>query len=136
MEQHRARLRGYDGAPLYIISEIVRNRALVFGPGSLYQDVLNRFGLKNAFTGATSLWGHATVGLETLALVPEARCVLLSSRLTDVQTIFKMRPIMQSLPFLREGRLTTLSEILFSGGLPAGGALRPPAHRASAEGSR
>ncbi|MPZ39506.1 MAG: ABC transporter substrate-binding protein [Rhizobiales bacterium] len=119
MERDRERLHGYDGAPLYIISEIVRNRALIFGPTSIYQDVLDRLGLKNAWTGESSIWGHATVGLETLAAVPEARCVLLSSRTADIKAIFALRPMMQSLPFLREERLTMLSEVLFYGGVPS-----------------
>ncbi len=119
MAKYQEMLRSYDGGPLYISSEIVRNRALVFGPNSLYQDVLDRFGLKNAFTGATSIWGHATVGLETLATVPEARFVLLNSRLADLQAMFAARPIMRSLPFLREGRLTVLAEVLFYGGVPS-----------------
>lgn len=119
MERDRERLRGYDGAPLYLISEIVRNRALVFGPTSLYQDVLDRFGLKNAWTGESSIFGHTTVGLEVLAAVPQARCALLSSRIADVQAMLASRPMMRSLPFLREGRLTVLSEVLFYGGIPA-----------------
>ncbi len=119
MKRYRDEVRGYDGAPLYLISEIVRNRALVFGHTSLYQDVLNDFGLTNAWTGESSIFGHATVGIDVLAAVPQARCVLLTSRLTSTEALFAFRPIMRSLPFLREGRLTVLSEVLFYGGIPA-----------------
>src|SRR5215207_1739049 len=36
MAGYREQLRGRGGKPLYLVSEIARNRALVFGPNSLY----------------------------------------------------------------------------------------------------
>lgn len=113
------RLRGDRGEPLYLVSEIARNRALVFGPNSLYQDVLDRFGLRNAWTGHSGPWGHTSVGLEVLAAVPDARLILMTSRVADVQALLQASPVLRTLPFLRAGRLTVLGNQFFYGGIPA-----------------
>lgn len=119
MAGYGEQLRGRGGTPLYLVSEVARNRALVFGPSSLYQEVLNQFGLKNAWTGQSGPWGHTSVGLEVLAAVPEARLVLMSSRVADTEALLKASPVLRTLPFLRAGRMTVLGNQFFYGGLPA-----------------
>ena len=119
MTDYREQLRGRGGKPLYLVSEIARNRALVFGPNSLYQEVLSQFGLKNAWTGQSGPWGHTSVGLEVLAAAPDARLVLMSSRVTDIEALLRASPVLRTLPSLRSGRLTVLGNQFFYGGVPA-----------------
>ena len=120
LERAAARLSGYRGGPLCIASDVFGNRALVFGRNSLYQDVLDRVGIANAFSGATSLWGHATVGLDVLAgLAPDTRLVILSARIPSVAMLLAFRPLYRALPMLREDRVSLLSDVLFFGGLPS-----------------
>jgi iron complex transport system substrate-binding protein len=119
MAGNREQLRGYKDKPLYLVSEIARNRALVFGPNSLYQDVLDQFGLKNAWTGQSGPWGHTSVGLEVLAAVPDARLILMTSRVSDIEALLAASPVLRTLPFLRSGRLTVLGNQFFYGGIPA-----------------
>ncbi|MBR1296064.1 ABC transporter substrate-binding protein [Bradyrhizobium sp. AUGA SZCCT0042] len=119
MAGYREQLRNRGGKPLYLVSEIARNRALVFGPNSLYQEVLNQFGLKNAWTGQSGPWGHTSVGLEVLAAVPDARLILMSSRVADIEALLTSSPVLRTLPFLRSGRLTVLGNQFFYGGVPA-----------------
>lgn len=121
MAGYRAQAAGYRGGPLYLIHEMFRNRALVFGGTSLYQDVLDRFGLRNAWTGASSLYGHTVIGLEDLAEVPDARLVLVNSRAADFERLLRSQPFLRSLPAIRASRLTVLSDVLFYGGMPAAG---------------
>lgn len=116
---YRTQAAGYRGGPLYLIHELFRNRALVFGSTSLYQDVLDRFGLRNAWTGPSSLYGHIVVGLEDLAEVPDARLVLVNSRAADFERLLRSQPFLRSLPAVRASRLTVLSDVLFYGGVPA-----------------
>ncbi|MDT2023740.1 hypothetical protein OIM99_23370 [Methylocella sp. CPCC 101449] len=110
---------GYHGGPLYLIHEMFRNRALVFGSTGLYQDVLDRFGLRNAWTGPSSVYGHAVIGIEELADVPEARLVLINSRGADFVCLLRTHPFLGSLPAIRASRLTVLPDVHFSGGVPA-----------------
>ena len=120
LEAAKRTLAGYRGGPLCVVSDIFGNRALVFGGNSLYQDVLDRVGIRNAFSGPTSVWGHATVGLDVIAaLEPGTRLVVLTARVPSVQALLAMRPLWRALPFLHEGRVTLLSDILFFGGLPS-----------------
>ncbi|WP_036034512.1 ABC transporter substrate-binding protein [Bradyrhizobium yuanmingense] len=119
MAGYRERLQGRGKKPLYLVSEIARNRALVFGPNSLYQEVLDRCGLKNAWTGQSGPWGHTSVGLEVLAAIPDARLVLMTSRVADVEALLKASPVLQTLPSLRSHRLTVLGNQFFYGGVPA-----------------
>jgi iron complex transport system substrate-binding protein len=114
------KLAAYRGGPLCLVSDIFGNRALVFGANSLYQDVLDRVGIRNAFTGATSIYGHATVGLDVLAAMPaDTRLCILSARVPSPQALMAFRPLWRALPMLRENRVTILSDILFYGGLPS-----------------
>jgi hypothetical protein len=54
-----------------------------------------------------------------LAAVPDARLVLLSSRVADIEGLLKASPMLRTLPFLRSGRLTVLGNQFFYGGVPA-----------------
>ncbi|WP_439496502.1 ABC transporter substrate-binding protein [Bosea sp. (in: a-proteobacteria)] len=116
---YAAQAAGYRGGPLYLIHEMFRNRALVFGSTGLYQDVLSRFGLRNAWTGPSGLYGHIVIGIEELADVPEARLVLINSRAADFARLLRTHPFLGSLPAIRASRLTVLSDVHFSGGVPA-----------------
>lgn len=119
IETARTKLAGYRGGPLFLASETRGTWMLTFGRNSIYQDMLDRFGIANAWTGETSVWGHATVGVEKLAAVPDARLVFLGSQIADFRALVAARPLFRTLPFVREGRITTLSEILFYGGVPS-----------------
>ncbi len=120
IEAASRKLGAYDGGPLCLVSDIFGNRALVFGADSLYQDVLDRAGIGNAFAGATSVWGHTTVGLDELAAMPrETRLVILNARMPNMRALLAARPLYRALPMIREDRVTILSDILFYGGLPS-----------------
>jgi ferric hydroxamate transport system substrate-binding protein len=82
--------------------------------------VLDQVGIKNAFMGATSIYGHATVPLDVLAsLDPETRLIALTARVPSIEVLLAFRPLWRALPMMRERRVTLLSDILFFGGLPS-----------------
>lgn len=112
------RLRGYDGRPLYVATIIDGRRLLVFGRNSLFQAVLDRFGIENAWTGSTSRYGHVTLTADRLAQRPEARllCVGDSSRASIGALLAS--PVVASLPFVRARRIALIPDVLFFGGLP------------------
>lgn len=112
------RLRGYDGRPLYLATIIDGRRMLVFGRGSLFQAVLDRLGIENAWTEPTTRFGHVTLTVDRLSQRPEARllCIGDSSR-SSIATLLAS-PVVASLPFIRAGRLAQIPDVLFYGGLP------------------
>lgn len=102
--------------PLLIV-KFADDRLLdVYGPGSLFHDVLAPMGLRNAFDGPTNSWGFATAGLDQLARHPQARLVIIApappARLTD-------SALWRALPQVRAGRVTILPPVWVFGGVPS-----------------
>lgn len=114
-----ARLPAIDRRPAYVISLIDGRRCLVFTADGLFQAVLDRLGIANAWTGTGSAFGHLTVTLDQLAARPEARLINIG-HVPLVRAALAMRqPVLSSLPAIRAGRVTLLPEVLFYGGIPA-----------------
>jgi ferric hydroxamate transport system substrate-binding protein len=118
LEQGRERLRGYDGRPLYVVSVLDGRRMLVFARGSLFQSVLDRFGITNAWDGPVSRFGHLTVSVDQLLRQPEARLLAVGNDRPAQLARALSTPVIASLPFSRAGRVLTVPNVLFYGGLP------------------
>lgn len=112
------RLRGYDGRPLYLATIIDGRRMLVFGQGSLFQAVLDRLGIENAWTGPTTRFGHVTLTVDRLSQRPEARLLCIGDSSRSSIAALLASPVVASLPFIRAGRIAQIPDVLFYGGLP------------------
>ncbi len=66
LEAQRARLDD-DAPPLLVVQFMDARHVRVFGDNGLYQAVLDRLGLENAWDGVTNAWGFSLVGIEALA---------------------------------------------------------------------
>jgi ABC-type Fe3+-hydroxamate transport system substrate-binding protein len=113
------RVRGLDRRPLYVVSVLDGRRALVYGRSSVFQDVLDRFGIENAWTGPVGPFGHATVTMDRLTERPDAGLVNVGNEGQRALDALAALPLFASLPFLRENRVTVLPAILFYGGVPS-----------------
>lgn len=58
-----------DCGPLLITQLIDDRHVRVYAQGSVYQHVLDRLGIANAWTGGVNAWGYSVVGLHELASV-------------------------------------------------------------------
>ncbi|WPP02046.1 ABC transporter substrate-binding protein [Pseudomonas sp. HR96] len=118
LAEARQRCLALAPAALQVISVIDERRAMVFGRNSLFDDVLQRLGQRNAWVGQTNGWGFATIGFEQLAEQPEARLVYfnatpgLEQRLAD-------NPLWRNLPSVRRQQAIKLPEVLFYGAMPS-----------------
>ncbi|TDB01871.1 ABC transporter substrate-binding protein [Halomonas marinisediminis] len=56
-----------EAPPLLVVQFMDGRHVRVFGENGLYQAVLDRLGLENAWTGSTNAWGFSLVGIEALA---------------------------------------------------------------------
>ena len=119
MDEARQRLRGYDGRPLFIATVIDGRRMLVFGQNSLFQSVLNRLGIVNAWTGETTPYGHTTVTADRLARQTDARLLCVGDSSAVALAKLLASPVVSSLPFARMGRVARIPDVLFYGGLPS-----------------
>lgn len=115
----RQRLHDYDGRPLFVATVLDGRRMLVFGKNSLFQSVLDRFGIENAWNGFTSRYGHATVNVDRLADRPEARLLCVGNERVVTMDRLLSAPAISSLPFVKERRIALIPEVLFYGGLPS-----------------
>ncbi|WP_439622580.1 ABC transporter substrate-binding protein [Shinella sp.] len=119
LDEARKRLRQYDGRPVFVATVIDGRRLLLFGRNSLFQSVLDRFGIVNAWTGFTSAYGHTTVTADRLAQQKDARLLCVGDSSTLALEKLLASPVVASLPFIRSGRVARIPDVLFYGGLPS-----------------
>lgn len=120
-EQHLHQLAEQIGSintPLLIIQFMDANHVRVFGKHSLYHSVIERLGLKNAWTGPTNYWGFSLVSLRELAGV-EGRLVVVEPLPVGTQTVLNRSGLWQSLPAVRRGDVIYLPPVWSFGALPS-----------------
>ncbi|TGS53917.1 iron-siderophore ABC transporter substrate-binding protein, partial [Mesorhizobium sp. M1D.F.Ca.ET.183.01.1.1] len=69
----KLQLAPLSARPLYVVSFMDPRNVRVYGQKSLFQEVFDRIGIRNAWTGETNYWGFATVGIDGLATDDDAR---------------------------------------------------------------
>lgn len=121
MDGIRARVAaaGLIGQSLLIVQFLDTRHVRVYGPGSLFGDVLERCGLINGWTRPVNYWGFGTVGIEELALSPASSIVYLEPLAPDTLERLAASPLWNSLPAVKAGRIHRLPPALMFGMLPA-----------------
>lgn len=91
--------------------------ARIFGAPGLYQGVLDRIGIANAWTETGNYWGFQTIGIEDLAAfdAPDIRLFAFEPLPRDVMPKLEASPIWQALPAARPGRFEILPGVLMFG---------------------
>ncbi|WP_188577464.1 ABC transporter substrate-binding protein [Azorhizobium oxalatiphilum] len=120
LEAFKARLAGHDGRPVLVINLGDARHFRVFGPDSMFGEVLERIGLANAWTGTTRYAAAAPLGLETLAQMPDAIIVVIGPMPPATRRMMAESAFWHALPNVRAGRVAVLAPIDPFGALPAG----------------
>lgn len=116
----RARLARLAPPPVAMVSFLDQRHARIYGAHGLFDDVLQRIGVKNAWQGPSSLWGFHTIALEELAAVPpETRLIVFEPVLPDIEPTLARSPLWNELPFVQAGRVSRLPGVLMFGMVPA-----------------
>lgn len=105
--------------PLYLVAFADARHVRVFGQGGMYQEILDRLGLRNAWTGASTAWGFVTVGIEELAGRADAQLLYFEPVVKDAQQTLAESPLWHSLDFVRQNRAHPLPPVWAFGGLPS-----------------
>ena len=105
--------------PLLFVSFLDSPHARVYGGTGLYQSVLDRIGLPNAWQGETNYWGFATIGLEQLATNEDVHLVAIEPMDADVRLALDASPLWTRLPFVEAGKFSTLPPVMMFGALPS-----------------
>ncbi len=120
LDRYKSRFAAlHDGRPVLPINLGDARHYRVFGSDSMFGEVLQRVGLANAWTGATSYSATAPIGIETLASMPEAWIILIPPHPQDASEALTGSAFWKALPAVRENRILTTVSINPYGALPA-----------------
>lgn len=117
----RARLARLTLPAVALVSFMDGRHARIYGRHSLYQNVLDHLGLRNAWTGDTNFWGFHTIGLEEMATMADAplEMIVFEPILDDVRPTLEESPLWLSLPFVRGDAFTVFPPVLMFGMVPS-----------------
>jgi len=115
----RERIARLPRYPLLIATFIDARHLRVYGGASLFQNVLRRLGLENAWSGPVGYFGFATVGVERFADAGNVHFVAFNPLPPDVAPALKQSTLWERLPFVRAGRVSMLPPVLPFGAMPA-----------------
>jgi iron complex transport system substrate-binding protein len=115
----RAQLSERAKQPLAVVSIFDDRHVRVYGEGSLFQDVLDRLRLTNAWTAATDSWGFSVLGIEELVAIGEARVISLDPIPPHVKIRIDQSSLWANLPCVKAGNVRTIPPVWPFGGLAA-----------------
>ncbi|CNI78681.1 Fe(3+)-hydroxamate ABC transporter substrate-binding protein FhuD [Yersinia mollaretii] len=115
MQAARQRFTDHGKASLLMFTLLDTRHALIIGQGSLFQDVLNELNIKNAWQGATNLWGSTVVGIERLATIKPGQAICFSHGNSEILQQVARTPLWQSISFVRQNQLRVLPPVWFYG---------------------
>jgi ABC-type Fe3+-hydroxamate transport system substrate-binding protein len=121
-----AKLRNAIGAagtrPVLVLYFQDDRHSWVFCRGSLFDDVLKRAGLKNAWTSDGNFWGFANAGVDQLFAIRDAAVLVIEPVPPAVRAKLEARDgLLGQLPAFAPGNYTILPSIWGFGGLPSAG---------------
>lgn len=115
----QARLASKSWPPLYVLSFLDQRHVRLFGKQSIYQGVLERIGLRNAWQGPTNYWGFSQQGIERLAGQPDAALLYLQPMPPGTLERLADSALWQRLPAVQAQRLYSLPPVWSFNGLLA-----------------
>ena len=116
---YRERIRTLNPSPVLLVNFIDARHVRVYGGAGLYQNVLDRIGLANAWARETNYWGYSTVGIEALATATDLRLIAFEPIPPDAQPTLARSPLWSHLPFVRAGHVSVLPSVLMFGAIPS-----------------
>ncbi len=112
----KTEMTAYDGRKLLIV-KFTDDRVIdIYGAGSLFDDVLAKIGIANAWNEPTNNWGFATAGLDAIARYPEARLLIIEPGPPDA---FLRSALWRSLPAVQRGAVATIPPTWVFGAFPS-----------------
>ncbi|MBW9463941.1 Fe(3+)-hydroxamate ABC transporter substrate-binding protein FhuD [Kluyvera sp. EC_51] len=101
--------------PLLIMSLLDPRHMLVFGPNCLFQEILDRLGVKNAWQGETNFWGSTVVGIDRLAAYKDVDVLCFDHGNAADMRQLAATPLWQAMPFVRANRVQNVPAVWFYG---------------------
>lgn len=111
----KPRFKQRGDRPLLMVSLLDPRHILVFGPNCLFQEVLDRLGVKNAWQGETNFWGSTAVGIDRLAAYKDVDVLCFDHGNAAQMSQLAATPLWQAMPFVRANRLQIVPAVWFYG---------------------
>lgn len=105
--------------PLLVVQFIDERHVRVFGRHSLFEAVMQRLGLRNAWQGETNAWGFSVASLEQFLSIPEARLVVVDPIPVGVSERLQEPGLWQHLPLVQQAPVLHLPAVWSFGGVLA-----------------
>uniref|UniRef100_UPI0031010522 ABC transporter substrate-binding protein n=1 Tax=Neorhizobium sp. EC2-8 TaxID=3129230 RepID=UPI0031010522 len=117
IDESRLRLADRKALPLCLFTFFDDRHLRIYGAGSLLQNVMDRLELRNAWDRETGEWGIATVGVEQLATIGDARLVCLEPIMPHAVRMMRRSSLWQNLLAVRAHPVTTIPTLWPFGGV-------------------
>lgn len=118
LAQMRAELPA-DLPPLLVVQFIDERHVRVFGRHSLFEAVMQRLGLSNAWQGETNAWGFSVASIEQFMALPAARLVVVDPIPVGVSERLQEPGLWQHLPLVQQAPVLHLPAVWSFGGVLA-----------------
>ncbi|ATU99850.1 ABC transporter substrate-binding protein [Aeromonas salmonicida] len=105
--------------PLLVVQFIDERHVRVFGRHSLFEAVMQRLGLRNAWQGETNAWGFSVASLEQFLSMQEARLVVVDPIPVGVSERLQEPGLWQHLPLVQQAPVLHLPAVWSFGGVLA-----------------
>lgn len=112
---HKAHFAQRGQRPLLMVTLLDARHMLVFTHNCLFQEVLDHFGIENAWQGETTFWGSTTVGIDRLAMYKDADVLCFDHGNDAEMRKLMATPLWQAMPFVRAGRFQRVPAVWFYG---------------------
>ena len=99
--------------PVLLTSLLDSRHMLVFGSNSLFQDVLDEYGIPNAWQGETNFWGSTAVSIDRLAAYKDVDVLCFDHGNDKEMAALMSTPLWQAMPFVRGGRFQRVPAVWF-----------------------
>ncbi|MHC2221669.1 iron-siderophore ABC transporter substrate-binding protein [Rhizobium leguminosarum] len=116
-ERCRSRLAGKNLPPVALVNFMDARHLRIYSSPGLFHNVLERIGVRNAWTRESNYWGFETIGIEDLSKItdPDARLIAFDPVPPDVLPKLAQSPLWNRLAFARPGHLSILPPALMFG---------------------
>lgn len=113
----RERITRLSPPTIALISLMDERHARIYGAPGLYQNVLDRLGLENAWKKQANYWGFSTIGIEELSVMtdPGIHVIAFEPLPGDALDVLQESPLWQAQTFIRSGHFGVLPASLMFG---------------------
>jgi iron complex transport system substrate-binding protein len=119
LQSYRRRVAALESLPILLVNFIDARHVRVYGGAGLYQNVLDRIGVTNAWAGETNYWGYMTVGIEKLATGRDLQLLAFEPIPADARRTLEQSPLWTKLPFVEAGHVSQLPTVFMFGAMPS-----------------